>query len=60
MEMDLSVFVAKTNRGYVGYVRIHKGRVLRYTEICSTQEQAYTQAAEMRDILQEYPQWWEL
>ena len=59
-EIDLSVFIAKTNRGYVGYVRIHKGRVLWYTAPCDTADKAEKQATEIKEILSEHSTWWKL
>lgn len=59
MNPELSVFIAKVSKGYVGYVRIYRGRVLRYTDSYPTVEEAEREAISLKNILLEHQEWWD-
>jgi hypothetical protein len=55
---DLGVFIAKTHRGFVGYVRINKGRVIHYTTEYQQREKALEEAERLKKVLEAHPHWW--
>ena len=60
MPSELNVFVVKLPDGYIGYVRIAGGRVLRYTDVLPTENEAANKAEEIKNILIKHPMWWNL
>jgi len=58
MTEALNVFIAKTTKGFIGYVRVKQGRVLRFTPAFPEAEMARKEAEKLKDILTKYPQWW--
>jgi len=58
-DTKLDIFVAGVPNGWIGYVRIPGGRILRYTMVHQSREMARQDAEMIKKILEEHPTWWD-